>query len=578
MDFKRIIVLFLVITVLGCETPEVAEDRDINIVIKEEISSEIENNNLYKAFQLLTYYKSTSFSKEILKASEDELIKLFPEKLNSEYTLNNWDDFFVTYKNLNALGLNNVDYDIDQILLDYILKESEEKLFKYGVLLAEEKLDYNKLGDEKLIELESIFRKISPDSDYPRLKAELLNRNIQIEENANGEDYLEGVFTVYVNKGIHFENGIGSSDIVVGSGFFMDKSGHGITNYHVIESLVDPKYEGVNHLYVKLNGSQDKVPAKVVGWDPIMDLALIKVSSKPKYVYSINKNNENTVGKSVVAVGSPGGLSSTVTRGIISAVDRTLLQYGSVIQIDTPINPGNSGGPLIDEDKRVTNVVFAGIEDFEGINFAIPAKYLVGSLNELYRGGEVEHVWFGAGLTYRKKKLEVIYIKPNTPAYMLNLQKGDIINSINGISFDSVIAIQDYLLDFQPNEIVEITYTSNGIKNSKKICLERRPSTPTESIIQGDTSDHLYIPLFGMDIEFTGKVFLDKKYLINDVFPGTLADDLELKKGDVIVVRNWEYNDEYKVVILMFTIMSQQEGFFEKTIQIVAPINVNFFI
>lgn len=577
MDFRKIIIL-VVVLLWGCETNQVSEDKDISTVITEEITQELNSKNLYKAFQLLTYYKSTSFNNDLLKDSEDELTLLFPQKLEYEFSSGKWEDFFVTYRNLKNLGIEAPEYDLDKILLEYILNQTKDKLFKYGVLLAEESLEYKNLSDADLINLESLFRDITPDSEYPRLLAELNNRNIQKMENLNGEDYLEGVFTVYVNKGINFENGIGSSDIVVGSGFFIDKSGHGITNYHVIESLVDPKYEGINHLYVKLNGSQDKVPAKIVGWDPVMDLALIKISTKPKYIYSINKNSENTVGKSVVAVGSPGGLSSTVTRGIISAVDRTLLQYGSVIQIDTPINPGNSGGPLIDEDNRVTNVVFAGIEEFEGVNFAIPAKYLLGSLKELYLGGEVQHVWFGAGLTYRKKKLEVIYIKPNTPAFMLNLKKGDIINSVNGISFDSIIEIQDYLLNFQPNEIVEITYTSNGVKSTKKICLERRPSVPTDSILEGDTSDHLYIPLFGMDIEFTGKVFFDKKYLINDVFPGTIADDLELKKGDVIVVRNWEYNDEYKVVILMFTIMSQQEGFFEKTIQIVAPIKVNFFI
>lgn len=581
MDRRIVFTVIIILIIFGCKTVDNKFSNDeikIESIIVEEIESELEKKDLFRVFQLLAYYNSRKYSYDFLKKSEIELYSLLPGKLEDEYKNKNWDNFFITYNNLKTLDYEIEKYNYNMVLYNYITEFTDSLLYKHGVLLGEDKLDYRMLKDDELINLEKIFRNISPSNDYPRLISELNNRGLEFNLNPNGENYLDGVFTVYVNRGINFENGVGSSDIVVGSGFFIDKSGHGITNYHVIESLVDPEYEGINHLYVKLNGSQDKIPAKVIGWDPVMDLALIKVSVKPEYVYSISSNSNNNIGESVVAVGSPGGLSSTVTRGIISAIDRTLLQYGAVIQIDTPINPGNSGGPLIDKDYMVTNVVFAGIEDFEGINFAIPAKYLLGSLKDLYTGGEVSHVWFGAGLTYRKKKLEVIYIKPHTPAYMLDLKKGDIINSINGITFSSIVEIQDYLLGFQPNEIVEINYSRDGTDYTRKICLDKRPSTPTDSIIEGDTSDHLYIPLFGMDIEFTGKVLWNKQYLINDVFPGTLADDLDLKKGDIIVVRNWEYNDEYKVVILFFTIMSQSEGFFEKSIQLVAPINVNFFI
>lgn len=581
MDRKINLIVMLTLILVCCKTVDKDfnnEEIKIESIIIEEIEKELEKEDLFRVFQLLAYYDSRKYSYDFLKKSKLELYSLFPAKLENEYENEDWDSFFITYNNLKTLEYEVEEYNYNMIIFDYITEFTSSKLYKYGVTLGEDRLQYNTLDDDKLIQLEKIYRDVSPSTDYPRLVNELETRGIDFSDSPNGDNYLDGVFTVYVNKGINFENGVGSSDIVVGSGFFIDKSGHGVTNYHVIESLVDPEYEGINHLYVKLNGSQDKIPAKVIGWDPIMDLALIKVSVIPEYVYSISEQSENTVGESVVAVGSPGGLSSTVTRGIISAIDRTLLQYGAVIQIDTPINPGNSGGPLIDDRQRVTNVVFAGIEDFEGINFAIPAKYLLGSLKDLYLGGEVNRVWFGAGLTYRKKQLEVIYIKPHTPAYMLDLKKGDIINAINGIEFKSVVEIQDYLLGFQPDEIVEINYSRDGVDYSSKICLEKRPSTPTDSIIEGDTSDHLYIPLFGMDIEFTGKVLWNKQYLINDVFPGTLADDLELKKGDIIVVRNWEYNDDYKVVILFFTIMSQNEGFFEKSIQLVAPINVNFFI
>lgn len=573
-------ITILIFLLFSCKTTQdnAEQDREIETILTAEINKEIDSENLFRVYQLLAYYREKSYSSTIIDSAESKLNKLLPQKLENELNSGSWKDFFVTYNNLKTLGYDLASYDLQGILYRYIVENSETKLYKSGILLSEKHLDYTLLDKDSLIKLESIFRTITVEDDYPLLLNELSSRGIEVDDNKNYSNYLDGVFTVYVNMGISFKNGIGTSDIVVGSGFFIDKLGHAITNYHVIEAMVNPEYEGVNNLYIKLNGSEDKIPAKVVGWDSIMDLALIKVNTRPKFVYSINDKSVNTIGDSVVAVGSPGGLSSTVTRGIISSIDRALLQYGAVIQIDTPINPGNSGGPLIDDDKRVTNVVFAGIEEFEGVNFAVPSKYLVSSLPELYSEDEVDHVWLGAGLTKRKSKLEVIYIKPKSPAYMLNLKKGDTIEGINGIKFKSIIEIQDYLLDFSPNEIVEVEYKRDSNYFKKKICLEKRPPKPTESIINGDTPDQLYIPIFGMDIEFTGKVLWNKQYLINDVFPGSLADDLELKMGDSIIVRSWEYNKDYGVVVLFFTIMSQTEGFFEKSIQLIAPINVNFFI
>lgn len=579
---KKITTIVILIIFISCTSNSgyvsKGRGRTLNEAILDEINMTIENGDLFKSYQLISYYEDQSSDKNYLRESKNKLELLLPEKLKQQFEEEKWDEFFVTYKNLDILGYDLSEFNIDEITYNYIVETTKTKIYKAGVLLGEEVLNYDSLTETQLLELKSIYRNVSPESDYPKLKDEFLRRKMDWDDDAQNDNYIDGVVTVFVNKGISFKDGVGTSDIMVGSGFYIDKKGHVVTNYHVIESVVDPEYEGISHLYIKLKDSVDKIPAKVIGWDKVLDLALLKVSAIPSYVYSFSSIDTIDVGEKVVALGSPGGLGSTVTSGIVSAKDRTLLQLGSVIQIDSPINPGNSGGPLIDEKKRVTNIVFAGIEEFEGVNFAIPVKYLKKNLMSLYNGDNVKHVWLGAGLAYRKNKLEVIYIKPDSPAYYLGLKKGDIVKSVNGKVFDKITDIQDYLMDFEPYEIIEFEYLSEDTIHKKKISLEQRPKVPMESIIEGDTSDHLYVPLFGMDIRFTGKIFWNKEYQISDVYPGTIADQLELLPGDIIEVKKWEYNDEYEVVILNFVVQSQKEGFWEKMIQVVAPINVNFFI
>ncbi len=575
---KKISLYLILILFFSCMTT--VEDYDISLdtLILEEIEENIEKSELFKVFQLLTYYENRTEDSTFLETSRSNLNSLLPKKLNEHFVNEDWNNFFLTYNNLKSLDFDLNVYNYNQILYKYITKNTEKTLLKSGVLLGESKLNYKKLTDEELINLSDIYNKVSPIKDFDKLNRELISRKLPDLKEGNTGNYIDGVITIFVNKGISFNEGIGSRDIVVGSGFFIDKLGYAVTNYHVIESMVDPDYEGLSNLYVKLNGSIDKVPAKVIGWDPVLDLALIKVSAIPTYVYSFSSNDKLMIGEKVTALGSPGGLGSTVTSGIVSAINRSLLELGSVIQIDSPINPGNSGGPLIDSEYKVSNVVFAGIEEFEGVNFAIPIRYLKENLKSMYYGGQVKHVWLGAGVVYRKKQLEIVYIKPGSPAYYLGLEKNDKIKSINGKEFSSITQIQDYLMGFSPLEIIDFQFIRDGKVIDKKICLDERPDIAMESIINGDTSDHLYIPLFGMDIKFTGKILWNKEYLINDVFPGTIADELDLLPGDIIEVKSWEYNDEFKVVILQFIIQSQKEGFWEKSIQIVAPINVNFFI
>jgi serine protease Do len=177
-----------------------------------------------------------------------------------------------------------------------------------------------------------------------------------------------------------------------------------ITNYHVIDSLVDPEYEGYARLYVRLGSSSSaRIPAKVLAWDPLMDLALIQTNIKPEHVYSVFDLGTVAVGAEVLAIGSPAGLEKTVTRGIVSALGRRLLESGAVFQLDAAVNQGNSGGPAVDSTGRLVGIVFAGIPMFQGLNFALPAEKLLQALPALLKEGPVCRPWLGIA-TYESAK------------------------------------------------------------------------------------------------------------------------------------------------------------------------------
>ena len=276
---------------------------------------------------------------------------------------------------------------------------------------------------------------------------------------------IKGTVTVWVDRGLRIENGVGYADRVIGSGFFIDSRGYFITNYHVIESEVDPKYEGYSRLYIKLpSDPTTRIPAKVIGWDPVLDLALVKTEIDPPAVFQLGSSEDLKVGNRIYAIGSPAGLEQTLTAGIVSAQKRRLLSLGDVLQIDAPINHGNSGGPIVDEAGRVQAVVFAGIESFEGLNFAIPVELLRIILPSLYAGGKVTHPWLGAwGKTTalpgsaENAGVTVVYSVPGSPCEIAGIPEGTVIQAVNGKPVKTLEELQYCLIREEPRTIVKLT-------------------------------------------------------------------------------------------------------------------------
>ena len=185
----------------------------------------------------------------------------------------------------------------------------------------------------------------------------------------------------------------------LGSGFVMDKSGHIVTNYHVIA--------GAKSVQVSFSNNES-MKANVVGSDPTTDLAVLRVNATARALTPLTLGNSDSVqvGDQVVAIGNPFGLARTATAGIVSALQRQITspnQYtiDHVIQTDAAINHGNSGGPLIDVDSQVIGVNAqidtgsTGEQGNVGIGFAIPSNTVKNVVSQILKTGHAEHPFLG---------------------------------------------------------------------------------------------------------------------------------------------------------------------------------------
>lgn len=390
---------------------------------------------------------------------------------------------------------------------------------------------------------------------------------------------VDSTVTIWVNRGIRVESGMGYPDRVIGSGFFIDYRGYILTNYHVIESEVDPEYEGFSRLFIREGGSSStKIPARVVGWDPLLDIALLKTEIRPDYIFTPGREALR-LGEPIYAIGSPGGLEKTITSGIVSAVDRRLLQIGDAMQIDVPINQGNSGGPLLNENGMLVGVVFAGIEFFEGINFAVPSFWLSRILPRLYQEGEVEHSWIGAALIETSQGLTALYAVPGSPAERGGINEGDQLLQVNGEPVKSLRQVHALLIAEQPGRMVRTLWHRNdGSEETVFFELQKRPRIPVLEAASRDSEKDLILPLFGMQIEETGSTLWEKGYIITKVYPGTIADETGLSVNDPFFWRGLKIDEEQKVALFQIIIKKRKAGFLESSIQLGAYIEVDYFI
>jgi serine protease DegS len=226
----------------------------------------------------------------------------------------------------------------------------------------------------------------------------------------------------------------------LGSGVIVDHDGHIVTNHHVI----------ANADAIRVQLADERVAdARIVGRDPDTDLAVLRIDLKNLPVVPLGRSDTLHVGDVVLAIGSPVGLSQTVTHGIVSATTRSLgvATFEDFIQTDAPINVGNSGGALIDTSGGLVGIntaIIAKNLGVEGIGFAIPVDLVRGVMADLIAYGRVIRGWIGIvpvdvsenqreqfGLPAAGVLIANLY--PGSPAQKAGLQPGDVLTAIEGM-------------------------------------------------------------------------------------------------------------------------------------------------
>jgi len=376
---------------------------------------------------------------------------------------------------------------------------------------------------------------------------------------------IDATVTVWVDQGYKVENGAGYADIVIGSGFFIDRRGYIITNHHVIAEVVNPKRKTRCKLYIKLPSDMEKkIPAKVVGYDSVMDLALLKVELEPDYVFALGSSSDLEIGDKISVIGTPLGLEGTLTSGIISSTSRSLLTMGNVFQIDAAVNSGNSGGPLIDADRKVQAVVFAGMIQYQGLNFAIPVEYLKQELPLLYSQEELVHGWFGAyGHTKRIHNenigLEIQYVMPGSSASYAGLKIGDVITKLDGQEIKTLEELQLLCLKYESGTILDCKYERDGVEGNTVIYLDKRPNYPLKEIYKSDFVDDSFIPIFG--IKMVRSSTTNKKlYKIEYVLEGSLADQNGFSENDSLELYDVSFDDKNHIFSALIVIQRRKHG------------------
>ena len=272
----------------------------------------------------------------------------------------------------------------------------------------------------------------------------------------------------------------------LGSGFIIKENGIVITNNHVIANADD--------ILIKLDTKEYK--AKVIGADPYMDIAVLKMETKDKFKpVKFGDSDKARVGDWVIAIGNPFGLGGTVTSGIISARNRdiNLTRYDDFIQTDASINQGNSGGPLFNLKGEVvginTAIIAPGQTGSIGIGFAIPANAASNVIDQLINFGETRRGWLGVRIQEVTKEIaEAVKLKKpegalvasvgeKSPADKAGVKAGDIILEFDGKKIDIMRTLPKVVAGTKVGKNVELKIWRNKKLITKKLTLGRLESS-----------------------------------------------------------------------------------------------------
>ena len=347
----------------------------------------------------------------------------------------------------------------------------------------------------------------------------------------------------------------------LGSGVIVDSKGYIVTNRHVVEKA--------DRIRVRL---QDDAPgvqhdAKVIGTDQETDLAVIKIDIEHAVpTAKLGNSDSMQVGDWVLAVGSPFGLSATVTAGIVSAKGRNIVpnrQFQSFIQTDAAINPGNSGGPLVNMDGEVIGINTAILTDtnaYAGVGFALPSNTVVNVYNQL-TGPEHKVQRGSIGIVFNAQENPAILrmygaqsgitisdVQAGSPAEKAGLKVGDTVISVDGKQIKNGDELVSDIASRKPGSKVTLGFLRGGKKEETAVTVADRSKLFASRL--GDEEEggeesapkqsKLGVTVRPLTPELADRLNVPsgKGVVVQDVKPGSFAEDVGLSRGDVILEIN----------------------------------------
>jgi serine protease Do len=345
----------------------------------------------------------------------------------------------------------------------------------------------------------------------------------------------------------------------LGSGVIVDHKGFILTNDHVIDQATK--------IQVGIDGDPRKYSARVVGIDKDTDLAVIKIDADRELpVAKLGNSDGVQVGDWVLAFGSPFGLNSTVTAGIVSAKDRSAFgghQFQRFVQTDAAINPGNSGGPLVNmagEVIAINTAIYTGSRGFEGVGFALPSNTAISVYNQLITVGKVTRG--SIGITFQEDRsnnpvllrelgapygIVVEAIEPGSPADKAGLKPGDVITNINNVPVHTGADLVNPIAQTTIGQSVEVRYVRDKVaKDVSMVVADRSKIFPQTAANAEEEPDQSEEPgQFGLHVEeltpdIARKLGMGKLtgVVVTQVEPASFGEDIEFSRGDVIVEVN----------------------------------------
>lgn len=335
----------------------------------------------------------------------------------------------------------------------------------------------------------------------------------------------------------------------VGSGFIISSDGYILTNNHVVAKS--------NGIFVTLTSGKE-YPAKIIGTDPRTDVALIKIEATNLPTLPVGDSNRLKKGQWVLAIGSPFGLDSTVTSGIVSAINRETGDYLPFIQTDVAVNPGNSGGPLIDLAGQVVGMnsqIVSQSGGFMGISLAIPIDEVMRVVEQLKAHGKVtrgrigvqigvvsEDVAKAIGLEKAQGAL-VSNIEKDGPAEKSGVRSGDVILSFDGKEIKHMTDLPRIVGSTKPGNKVPMEVWRKGKKITLNTTVVEMPSAdgPEATANEGSTPEALPADVLGLQVSAITEAVRSTQQISNGVMvvqaegPAAAAG---LAEGDIIVTIN----------------------------------------